>query len=218
MVRMDVDADFKWGDVVIGADLDAVQFAHDNKFHLVKNRTPYHHSYEEVEEEWALKLYNLYELCLVPFSDKVQSVRVVDEQNIIKVYTEHNVFIVEYERLHVFDDAGVTGYNLSRELDYYRVIDWFDCQGLRDLDFQNIKTNEKFVHTVSFFKTNRIDGDQRYLDLLCESYLAEDDLKNFNFGNTMARLKIESMLKERGVVNPRLHFWKRDTYPIYKTI
>ena len=215
---MDVDADFKWGDVVIGADLDAVQFAHDNKFHLVKNRTPYHHSYEQVEEEWALKLYNLYELCLVPFSDKVQSVRVVDEQNIIKVYTEHNVFIVQYERLHVFDDAGVTGYNLSRELDYYRVIDWFDCQGLYNIENLPISTSEKFVSNIQFFLSKRIDGNQKYYDLFCESFLTEEQLKKFDYSDTMARFKIVDTLKKKGISNPRMSSWKRDIFPIYKTI
>ena len=34
--KMGVDVDFKWKDVVIGADLEAVQFAHDNKYFLIK--------------------------------------------------------------------------------------------------------------------------------------------------------------------------------------
>ena len=44
---MGAAADYEWGTVVIGADLDAVRFAYDNKFFLIKNRLPYHHSYED---------------------------------------------------------------------------------------------------------------------------------------------------------------------------
>ena len=36
--KVTVDADFKWKNVVIGADLDAIEFAHDNNFFLIKNR------------------------------------------------------------------------------------------------------------------------------------------------------------------------------------
>ena len=55
-----VDVDFKWKNVVIGADIDAVEFAHDNRFFLIKNQQPYHHSYEDVEATWAEKSYELY--------------------------------------------------------------------------------------------------------------------------------------------------------------
>ncbi len=68
--------EYEWRSVVIGADLDAVRFAYDNKYLLIKNRSPYHHSYEYVEREWAEKIYRLYEMALVPFTDKSNNIRV----------------------------------------------------------------------------------------------------------------------------------------------
>jgi hypothetical protein len=188
------------------------------RFYLIKNRPPYHHSYEDVEQEWAEKIYQLYEMALAPFTDKSINLRIFPEEKILKVYTDRDVYTISYDNLHLYDDENIEGSSLNRELLHYRVVDWFDCQGLYDLDFDEITTDDKFVHLIRFFKTRRIDGDQRYLDLLCESFLTDNQLKNFDYSDTMARFKVTDILKKRGVANPRLLLWKRDTYPIYKTI
>ena len=215
---MDADVDFEWKDIVIGADLDAVKFAYDNNHFLIKNRTPHHHSYESIEETWAEKIYQLYDLALVPFMDNSNKIRIFPEEKLMKVFTDHNVFVIKYENLHVFDDKNVEGFSLNRELLHYRVIDWFDCQGLYNLDFNEVVTGDKFVRNIKLFKTQRIDGDQKYLDLLCESFLTDNQLKNFDYSDTMARFKVIDILKKRGVVKPRMSLWKREIYPVYKTI
>ena len=213
---MDAVVDFEWKSVVIGSDLDAVRFAYDNNYFLIKNRLPYHHSYENIEEEWAEKLYQLYDLALVPFTDKSNNVRVFPEDKLIKVFTDHNIFVVRYKNLHIYDDENVEGVSLNRKLLHYRVIDWFDCQGLYDLDFDELVTRDDFVHKVKLFKTLRIDGSQRYLDLLCESFLTDSQLKSFDYGDTMARFKVKDLFKKRGVVEFRMVLWKRDIHPVYK--
>jgi len=213
---MDAVADYEWRVVVIGADLDAVRFAYDNKYLLIKNRPPYHHSYEDAEQEWAEKIYQLYEMALVPFADKSNNIRVYPEEKILKVFTDRNVYTVRYEKLHLYDDDNVEGLALDRELLHYRVIDWFDCQGLYDLGFDEITTNDKFVNIIKLFKTRRIDGSQKYLDLLCESFLSDSQLKNFDYSDTMVRFKVTDLLKEQGITNPRMSLWKRDIYPVYK--
>jgi hypothetical protein len=211
-----VDADFEWRDVVVGADLDAVEFAHDNNFFLIKNRAPYHHSYENIEAPWAEKSYELYSLGLAPFVDKVSNIRVLPKEKVIKVMTLRNSFTIQYEKLHLFDTENVDGVSLQRELSHYRVIDWFDCKGLYDLDFDELTTKDKFVSKIKLFKTLRIDGDQKYLDLLCESFLTEDQLKSFDYGDTMARFKVADLLSRHIEKSFSMSSWKRDTYPIYK--
>lgn len=216
MTKKHAAANFARKDVVIGSDIDAVKFAHDNKFFLIKNREPYHHSYEDIEEAWAIMLYELYNEGLVPFVDKCCNIRVNAEDKIVKVITERNTYIIKYDKLHMYDDINVEGLKLGRKLAYYRVIDWFDCQGLSDLDFSEIVIEDKFVNKIKLFKTQRIDGDQKYLDLLCESFLSEDQLKNFDYSDTMARFKVVDLLKQHGVESPKVSLWKRDIHPIYK--
>ena len=214
--KVTVDADFKWKNVVIGADLDAIEFAHDNNFFLIKNRPPHHHSYENTENIWAEKSYELYNLGLAPFVDKASSIRITPEEKLIKIITHKSAFTVQYEELHLFDTENVSGVSLKREVVHYRVIDWFDCKGLYDLDFDEITTEDQFVNKIKLFKTLRIDGDQKYLDLLCESFLTEDQLKNFDYSDTMARFKVADLLKKHGIDKAQVVLWKRDVYPIYK--
>jgi hypothetical protein len=214
---MDAAVDYEWGTVVIGADLDAIRFAHDNKHFLIKNRLPHHHSYEDAEQEWAEKIYHLYEIALVPFTDKSNNIRIFPEEKILKVFTDRNVYTVSYDKLHLYDDENVEGLSLDRELIHYRVVDWFDCQGLYELDFDEITTDDKFVNIIKLFKTRRIDGNQRYLDLLCESFLTDSQLKSFDYSDTMARFKIIDLFAKREI-KVKISFWKRDIYPIYKTI
>ena len=126
--------------------------------------------------------------------------------------------MVKYKNLYLYDDENVQGLSLNRTLLHYRVVDWFDCSGLYDLDFDEIITDDKFVHKIKPFKTRRIDGNQKYLDLLCESFLTAKQLKNFDYGETMARFKVISFLTDNGVKNPTMTFWKRDIYPVYETI
>ena len=65
---MGVDADFRWAQVVIGNELNAIRFTSKNKMHILCNRSPYYHSYEcrrsgshlPVEEEWAKHSYKIY--------------------------------------------------------------------------------------------------------------------------------------------------------------
>ena len=216
MIKKPAAVNFVRKDVVIGSDIDAVKFAYGNKFFLIKNREPYHHSYENVEQEWAQKIYQLYEMALTPFADKSNSVRIYPEKKILKVFTDHDVYTIKYEKLHMFDDENVEGMRLDRELTCYRVLDWFDCQGLSNLNFNEIVTEDKFVNRIKLFKTQRIDGDQKYLDLLCESFLSEDQLKSFDHSDTMTRFKVTDLLKKRGVENPRMSLWKRDIHPIYR--
>jgi len=210
--------DFEWSDVVVGADSDAVEYAHKNNFHIIKNREPYHHSYEELESAWAEKSYDLYNKGLCPFTDKVEAVRVDSEQKTVKVLTKSSRYVIKYQNLHVFDTKNVSGISLAREIIHYRVLDWFDCKGLCEIGVEEITTDDEFVNKIVFFKTRRIDGDQKYLDLLCESFLTEEQLKTFDYGDTMTRFKLIDLLKMHFGREIQLSLWKRDVYPVYKCL
>jgi hypothetical protein len=216
MMKSRAAADFFWKDVVIGADLNAVQFAHDNNYFLIKNRPPQHHSYEGLEASWAEKSYQLYDRGLCAFVDKVEALRVDPEKKTIKVFVGSTMFVVRYSNLHLFDIDNVSGVSMSRQLLHYRVLDWFDCKGFHGVDKKQIITEDDFVNKITFFKTPRIDGDQKYLDLLCESYLTEEQLKQFDYSDTMARLKTIEVLKKYCGKDIEMKLWKRDVYPIYK--
>ena len=124
--------------------------------------------------------------------------------------------MIKYKNLYVYDDENVEGFSLNRELLHYRVIDWFDCQGLYNLGFNELVTEDKFVHKIKLFKTRRIDGNQRYLDLLCESFLTEKQLKSFDYSDTMVRFKVMDVLEKHGVNKVKMSLWKRGIHPVYR--
>ena len=206
-------ADFVCKHLVLGAELDAVDFALDNNALLVKTREPHYHSYQPEEAEWAEKIYKLGLRGLIPFGDKLVKIRVEDD--IVRVICGNSTYSICYEELRVFDDENVEGFSLGRQTCLYRVVDFFDCRGLFDLDFDEIQTEDDFVNKIKLFKTPRIDGNNRYMDLLCESFLTEEQLNNFDYSDTMVRLKTEHMLQEKGIKKLTMKLWKRSIYPIY---
>tara|TARA_X000001388_G_C2181933_1_gene103932 strand:+ start:81 stop:737 length:657 start_codon:yes stop_codon:yes gene_type:complete len=211
------DVDFAVEDVVVGSDIDAVRLAWQNKYFLFRNREPHHHSYEgAIEQEWSKKIYDLFNQGLCPFAKTPSLLRIDEDNKIIKVITEYNTFYVAFKTLFLLDDENVEGASLGRDVVGYRVVDWFDCQGLYDLSYDTIQTQDKFVKNIKLFKSRRIDGNQRYLDLLCESFLTDSQLKSFDYSDTMVRFKIIDLFKKRGIDNVRMSLWKRDIYPVYK--
>ena len=222
---MATDVDYICDSVVIGNDFNAVQLALKNKSYLFLNSPPCIRSYESkpsghgvLEEAWASLVYKLYQMGLCPFVN-IKNIRVIEDKKNIKVTTDNeNSYCVKYNEVYILDLENVYGTQIMRELVGYRVIDWFDCQGLYDLEFEEIRTDDEFVNLVTFFRSTRIDGNQKYLDLLCESYLTEKQLKSFDFSDTIAKFKIMDLLKKCGYDKVSMSLWKRDVYPIYKTI
>ena len=214
------DVDFCWPEVVLGANIEAVRFARNNNFFLVKNTDAHYHSYEGVQEEWAQKIYELYNIGKSPIVDKVRSLRVFAEDDLLKAYTDYSIVTIKYEKLHLFDIENVSGLeqNYTTTLLGYRVLDFFDAKGLGYPEIEEINIEDQFIKKISFFKTCRLDGDQPYKDLVCESFLTEEQLKSTEFTDTMARFKTTSILEERGLGKPELKLWKRDVYPIKETI
>ena len=209
-------ADYEWGTVVVGADLDAVRFAHDNKCILIKNRKPHYHSYQQEASIWAEKAYDLYQRGLCPFFSNVKKIRVFTDNYQLKVITSKGSHVIKFDKLHVYDDENVEGFSLDRELAYYRVIDWFDCKGMHSLEIQDVVTQDEFVNKIIFFKSTRFDGNQKYLDLLCESFLTKEQLKKFDYSDTMAKFKVANELSKKGLGDIAMSVWKRDVYPVYK--
>lgn len=212
-----VDADFCWSDVVIGSDLNAVDFACENRFHLLRNRNPHYHSYDGVEEEWADKIYSLYTKGLVPFSDKILRIRVSETDKTIKVYAHQGAYSINFSNMYLFDDENVEGASLNREVVNYKVVDWFDCKGVL-MRQQELHGDDSFIKKIGFYLSRRIDGNKKYADIFCESWLLKEQLESFDYSETMARFKTEKLLRDHGISQSTLSFWKREIYPIYETI
>ena len=226
---MDVDADFRWTQVVIGNELNAIRFTSKNKMHILCNRSPYYHSYEcggthprlPLEEEWARHSYKIYQAGRNPFSDKIKTIRVDKAEKTIKVMTVGETrYFISYDELYIFDLENVFGLEdiFSQEIIHYRVLDWFDIRTTGgEIDVETIDDpNSNFVKKICFFDSTRIDGERNHKDLVAESVLTPEEINDVNFTDTIARFKVVNQLEQIGIKKPRLELWKRDIYPIKK--
>tara|TARA_R110000824_G_scaffold38028_1_gene116522 strand:- start:921 stop:1598 length:678 start_codon:yes stop_codon:yes gene_type:complete len=224
-----MDVDFQWNNIVIGGTIEALTFALKNNYHVLVGSFPTIHSYEKysnpdydtLENEWADKAHSLYNKTLNPFVNLVDKLRVDQEEKIISVFTNTNkTYKIGYDNLHVFDVRNVSGLEDKYELSLigYRVLDWFDATKVGAIKLEEIITEDKFVSKITFFNNIRIDGDRGYKDLVSESFLTENQLKNFEFSDTMARFKTLDILKRYGLNSVNLVLWKRDVSPVYERL
>ena len=80
----------------------------------------------------------------------INSIRVDLKNKLIKVSTENDVYTIKYNTLSIFDTENVFVLDTNESILYYRVVDWFDCRGLFDLEFDEIITNDDFINKIVF--------------------------------------------------------------------
>ena len=73
--------------------------------------------------------------------------------------------------------------------------------GKHDLDL--IERNSKFCNKIWFYLSHRIDGKVLCKDACAVSFLSSDQIDDFDFSETIARLKTLQKMKDLGLRGPR---------------
>ena len=228
-MNIDKSVDFRWDNVVIGSDPDAVQHAVENKAYILFNRAPYLHSYEDtiypefvsLEEQWAHRSYKLYNSCFNPFTNLIKTIRVDNQKKIIKVLTlSDDSYYISFQYLYLFDLENVHGLEdeYSFDITGYRVLDWFDVTGICGAKTFDMFSEDEFVKSIKFFNSCRLDGSRIHKDIVCESRLTYEQLNDPDYSDTMSKFKAMYALDRNGLRGLSLKLWKRDVYPIFKMI
>tara|TARA_B100001250_G_C19734820_1_gene760270 strand:- start:360 stop:1130 length:771 start_codon:yes stop_codon:yes gene_type:complete len=208
----------KLKEIVIGHSLEAVLYAYTRDCDLIINSLRRPFEFDDVEEGLGryqfetknkLEIWSslVLELALdgaCPFGDSVESIRV--EGNTLRVIPESGTAVeVEFEKCFIFDDENVTVPNriIEKANSEYRVIDWFNVRTGTTHEFDQLLTGEDFVGDLYFYKSRRIDGAHNKKDLVTVSYLREDQLQDFQFSETMAKFKAQSIMKDHGIKGSR---------------
>jgi len=76
----------------------------------------------------------------------------------------------------------------------------FNRGGKLELDY--LSTNDDFVSEIWFYSSDRIDGNTGVKDACIVSRLTEEQLASADYIETMARFKMEAILKEMGIKGP----------------
>ena len=216
-----------WKHLTIGSNINAVLHAFKTKSYLLLNSDPAVHSLDVtdnqidvglktypagslIEDVWSELLYEHSMEGLNPFGRKVKSARFIPEDNKLKLATESgNLFIINYEKATVFDLQNVHNLpdSFKEEIAAYRVFDWFDVRSGMLHDYDIICDEDSpFVNRIKFFISKRIDGNKDKKDLVSESFLSSEQIKDFNYSDTYARFKTEKILKESGLTGVKSGF------------
>jgi hypothetical protein len=114
------------------------------------------------------------------------------EKNKVTLVTEHNKRItIGFDKAIVFE-----------EVDYENVdvYDWFHVRSGNNHQYNIIEDNaHKFVHTLHFYRPNRIGSNSNKRDVCAASHMPKDELNSPHCTEGMARLKALKMMKNAGI-------------------
>lgn len=210
------EQDLCFENIVIGSCLSSVLYAYYNSIPIVLNSTERPFRFDKLSKEisfqglntdnklllwsWAAMQISMDGLC--PFGPTASSIRVLEEDNTISITTGSGInFKAGFENCVIFDDKNVSsGLDLiEAEKPLFRVFDWMNVRTGMVHDFDYLETPDQLVKEVYFYKSERIDGKHDKKDLVSVSYLTEEELNSFEFSDTMARFKVERLMKDAGI-------------------
>lgn len=224
--------------LVIGSDMSAFAYCYVHHCPAIYLRvlSPYkyneYETYDSDKSLWNDLAYALSNSELLPFGDKIVSLR-LEDNNILKAITKQSVVLtIKYNTLIISDDYKLEGLPppIGKTSDKNWVIDWFNVKHgmLHSLQQINDFHNE-FVKKIIFFVSDRFYKNARKKDCLSLSKISDTELASGEYDENIARLKTLNMMKEAGIkgvwditnerfVKPKLFSVKRDVYPLGKNL
>jgi hypothetical protein len=229
--------DLSYDRLVIGSDLSAFAFSYVHECPAIYMRVlaPYKNdeqgTYESDKRLWNDMAYALSNSNLLPFSDKIVSLR-LEENNILKAVTKFGVVAtIKYNQLIISDDYKIEGLppvsNKTSNANW--VLDWFHVKHGTMHPYEEIFDYENtFVKKVVFYISKRV-FEKQIKDCVSVSKLTDEELASGEYDENLARLKTLKMIKDAGIKGcwdktnsrfliPKLTSMKRDIYPLGKNL
>jgi len=199
---------YTFDNVVIGWRAAAVSFAREHGYPLIVNsdQRPFHYfvGYQDIKHKWYEGIFDLGLRSLLPIPFDVETLG-VDERT-LKVVTKGNTkVLINFQTLHIFDLDNMGNIGVEQVVEDYVVHDMFDIvQGSRVGRDIVLSLKDSFVKIVKFVASNRIDrnttGD--FKDIITTSIIRGEDIKNFDYSETIIRILLERKLKEHKIKQP----------------
>lgn len=210
---------YKHDEIVIGGSLSAFLYSFFTGCPCIYRVADPPFRFDAPNQEWlpsecqnALQMWERLALSLslgsqLPMSNKAASFSVKD--NILKVAT-HNSRLARFEfgKLTIFDDSLISGLPPIKKRDVFKstVIDWFNVRSGMEHAHDLIETADEFVSKIIFYPSDRF-GNQKTnrirKDLVSISFVDPSRLDDFEYSDTMARFKIEDLMRATGIKGAR---------------
>ena len=142
---------------------------------------------------------------LVPFADFCKNIRVID--NTLTGFSEYaKLHSIDFGKCFYFDPQGtyqLLSESTKNKLKTYKVYDRiaFRRGGKHKIDI--IRTDDEPSQQIWFYPSPRIDGRTLVKDACSVSILSEDQIDDFDFSETITRLKLIEEMRSRGMRGPQ---------------
>ena len=236
----------EYQDIVVGSDLRAALFAFNNNLPIFfsEPHRPFRFDFLEpntdlgcvkltsstpaVQKEllWERLLFLLNLDGKVPLANLCSSMR-FDGEHLICSNEYSKIGTLNFSNCFYFGDDNVSGLVREKELanPSYTCYDWiaFNSGGKHEIDY--IWVGDDFVKEIWFYSSDRMCGNTPVKDACVASTLTQDQLSEFDYGETMARFKMISEMEKRGMkgrqngysTNGNPKHYKFRTTPIRRT-
>jgi len=137
----------------------------------------------------------------LPFSDKVASIRIEEEEQLKIISKNSKVIKIKCNKIYIFDDDNIFGLPSPEvSIDRNTVLDWMTAKPCEKHSFDLFETQDDFVQKVYFYPTERIQGSHKDIkDLVSISYLTHEQLHDYQYSDTYVKFKILKMMSDAGI-------------------
>ena len=207
--------------IVIGGSLEALSYAYSKGLPVIGIKQKPHFFLDKHRSEWENLSFFLSLAGQLPIAKGLTSIRIIEDEKIIKCFTENSRMIeIEYETIHLVDDLGVGGIPLPTKpaKKEYLVFDWLKVVRGRNhpYDYLIDEDSDDFVKKVVFY--SGIGYHKQYKNACAVSVLTEAKLKSLDYSETYTLLKVRQMMTDAGLKGNKNGTQKATGKPAYQSL
>jgi len=213
--------------VVIGSTVEAAYYALVNEYHFTTTRKTPPMFYERLDvslfgktstaEAWT-KLNIMLGLLSKRLPTKPNtSIRISDQQ--IRITSDNVTFKYNFDKMFLYDPSGIQLDNEIKQVKEktFIVLDDFELSvlGPKRYSLPPITGSQGVCRELHFYSSDRVDGADYITDCVVESELTMDQLKSFDYSDSMIRFLVKRHLTSINV-NGRLMKHYKNGNPKYR--
>jgi hypothetical protein len=227
-----------YDEIVVGGSLEALMYAliHDLPVLYINLRPPFEYDYFQSGvafdylkiaspivlkaasgttiygpskvQVWQRVLFLLSLAGKVLYGDNVRSISVKGNKLVVN-HLRTKGELLDFKKLVVFDDEGIVGLPELVEQRVFKniVYDWVNMNSGGSHDYDLLAGEGDFVNMIHFYPSRR-SNNSRFKDLVCVSYMTDEELNDFSYSDTYVKFKLLALFKKlglRGARNGRDH-------------
>jgi hypothetical protein len=208
--------------VVIGSNLESALYAFLNNFYFIPSNSHIPPFYKintvnflgnkRSDYSWSrLNLMLSLQGKLLNY-ENLQFIKVYD--NFIKISHGNLKEEYLYENCYIFDTTNVI-FDLDVEIEktldpIYRVFDDYEISnlGAKHKYIKSKISKNNFAKEIHFYNSTRVDGARYVTDCVVESILSKEQIKEFDYSDTMVRFAVERYLTKIGIFGTKVGIYK----------